>query len=205
MRELEDFEVVARALTGDERAYREIVARFERPVFSVVVRIVRDPGTAEDLTQDTFVKAFGALARFDPRHRFSSWIFKIAHNTSIDHLRHRQLATVSLDATDDTGDRALADRLEDPTAVDPEAQAQNQDLAADLEAALAELRPEYREVVVLRFQEGLAYEEIAEVLSLPLGTVKTFIHRARKDLAVRMGRRGYQPSTAGETRREANP
>ncbi|MFN7961521.1 MAG: sigma-70 family RNA polymerase sigma factor [Thermoanaerobaculia bacterium] len=203
MRELADSELVRRALEGEELAYRALVERFQRPVWSLIVRMVKDPSLAEDIAQEAFLKAFSALSRFEPEHRFSSWLFKIAHNTALDALRQQKLRqTVSLDSSEE-GETSRAERLEDESAATPEADAENRDLGRELEGALAEVRPEYREVIVLRFQEGLAYEEIAEVMSLPLGTVKTYIHRARKELAAGMRRRGYRPS--GETERGDSP
>ncbi|HEX4952132.1 MAG TPA: sigma-70 family RNA polymerase sigma factor [Thermoanaerobaculia bacterium] len=195
MRELDDSELVARALAGEERAFKEIVVRFERPIYTLILRMVRSSSLAEDLAQETFLKAYRALDRFDPGHRLSSWLFKIAHNTTIDALRRRTPDSVSLDAAGDD-ERPLAETLEDATSPSPELAAERKDLAAHLEVAMAGMRSEYREVLVLRFQEGFAYEEIAQVMGLPLGTVKTYIHRARKDLALRMSARGWGPREA---------
>lgn len=190
-----DTEVVAEALEGSEDAYHELVRRYERPVFSLVVRMVRDRPTAEDLTQEAFVKAFSNLESYDPGRKLSSWLFKIAHNATIDHLRRRRVDTVPLEASPDEGDEGTGlDRvLADPSHRGPEVAAGRTELAAALEEAVAELRPEYREIVLLRFAEGLSYQEIAEVAELPLGTVKTHIHRARKELAQALAERGWGP------------
>lgn len=181
---------MARALRGSEEAYREIVQRYERPVFSLVVRMVKDPAVAEELAQEAFLKAFRSLDSYEPGRKFSSWLFKIAHNTTLDHLRRRQLDTVPLEAESDD-DRGFGERLPDATARTPEAEAERSDLARALEAAVRRLRPEYREVVLLRFHEGLAYQEIGEVMDLPLGTVKTYIFRARKELAEILAEMGW--------------
>ncbi len=190
--DLDDSQLVDRALAGAEEAYREIVRRFERPVYGLIMRLVRDAGVAEDLAQESFLKAFGALPRYDRQHKMASWLFKIAHNTSIDWMRRRGVATVSLAAAEE-GEPDYAERLPDPGAETPEHAAQRADLGRALERAMATLRPDYREVMVLRFREGLAYEEIAEVMSLPLGTVKTHIHRARKELATVLQAAGWAP------------
>src|SRR3954464_9144577 len=97
--DLSDAEVVAHARKGSERAHRELLARYERPVFSLIFRMVRDRETAEDLAQDTFIKVLNNIDRYRPEFKLSSWLFKIANNVTIDHLRRRQLATVSLDGS----------------------------------------------------------------------------------------------------------
>jgi RNA polymerase sigma-70 factor (ECF subfamily) len=150
---------------------------------------------AEDLTQDTFVKMFRALGTFDPRLRFSSWLFRIAHNTAIDYLRQRHLPTVAPVLDDDDEARDPVASIADIAAVSPERAASNRELAAALDAAIDRLRPEYRSAIVLRHQEGLEYDEIAQVLDLPLGTVKTYLHRARRELARHVAAAGFGPET----------
>jgi len=170
------------------------VERFQRPVFTLIARMVGEPATAEDLAQETFLKAFRRLATYDRERRFSSWLFKIAHNTTLDHLRRRGPETVPLERPeDDEGGGGLAAVLADESLRSPEAAAQRGDLAAALGAAVGALRPEYREIVLLRYQEGLAYQEIAEVAGLPLGTVKTHLHRARRELMAALGAAGWGP------------
>ena len=199
-----DAELVASARGGSEAAFGEIVHRYQRPVLSLLLRMLRDAALAEDLTQETFVRAWRALATYDPTRRFASWLFKIAHNAAIDPLRRRQPAVLALQVESD-GRLDLLDTL--AAAVETPAEAvSRRDLASALEGALAALRPEYRAVILLRFREGLAYEDLAEVLELPLGTVKTHIHRARKEMAAWLQARGYGRGSpggpaGGETRR----
>jgi len=165
------------------------VLRYQRPVYGLIVRMVRERELAEDLGQEVFLKAFRALGSYDPQRKFSSWLFKIAHNSTIDHLRRTELDTVPLEAeTED--DRGLVAVLEDPTAVTPEQRLLGSDLGVALAEAIHELRPIYREVILLRHREGLSYQEIAEVTGASLGTVKTNLHRARRDLALRLRARG---------------
>ncbi len=190
-----DAKLVERALAGSEDAFADLLRRYERPVFGLVLRMVRDPATAEDLAQEAFLKAFGALASFDRRRKFSSWLFKIAHNATIDHLRRREPSTVPLETAGDELDPLQ--RLPDAEAPDPEREMTRRRLERTLEDALGSLREEYRAVIVLRHQEGLAYEEIAEICALPIGTVKTHLHRARKALAKRMGELGWGPGKGG--------
>ena len=180
-----DQDVVVWARDGHEMAYRELLHRYERPVFSVVFRMVRDRELAEDLTQDTFVKVLNALDRYNPDYKFSSWIFKIANNATIDHLRRKELDTLSLDGSPQatTQDQVEATALQiGASGESPLDELQARELGGQIEHAISALRPEYRSCIILRHVEGRPYEEIAEILDLPLGTVKTYIHRARLEL-----------------------
>jgi RNA polymerase sigma-70 factor (ECF subfamily) len=151
--------------------------------------MVRERELAEDLAQEVFLKAYRALGSFDPARKFSSWLFKIAHNTTIDHLRKTELPTVPLEA-ETPEDRGLAQVLEDTSTVTPEHRLLGTDLGVALVESIQELRPAYREVILLRHRENLSYQEIVEVTGASLGTVKTNLHRARKDLAERLRARG---------------
>ena len=191
-----DAELVASTLKGSQEAFRELVVRFERPVYSLVVRMVQDPGVAEDLAQEVFFKAYRRLDTYDPVRKFSSWLFKIAHNTTIDYLRRHAPETVPLEADSKDDDRgSLASVLADSATEDPAAAAERRDMARSLERAIARLRPEYRELVVLFYVEGASYQDLCEATGLPLGTVKTNLHRARKELAQEMAGQGWRPET----------
>lgn len=192
-----DPELAASALAGSEDAFRELVRRFERPVYSLIVRMVQDPMLAEDLAQEVFVKAYRRLDTYDPERKLSSWLFKIAHNTTIDHLRRGTPETVPLEAEKDDERGGLASVLPDESVESPSAQAERKDLARALEKAIGTLRPEYREAVVMFYAGGASYQEICEVTGLPMGTVKTNLHRARKQLAEQMIAMGWKPG--GET------
>jgi RNA polymerase sigma-70 factor (ECF subfamily) len=147
--------------------------------------MVRDRETAEDLAQDSFIKVLNHIDRYRPEFKLSSWLFKIANNVAIDYLRRRQLDTVSLDGSPHAATQAeieatsieVAARQE--TALD---ELEARELGSAIEHAIASLRPEYRSCILLRHVEGRSYEEIAATLDLPLGTVKTYIHRARHQL-----------------------
>lgn len=183
--ELTDQEVIARALEGREAAYRELIGRYERPVFSLIYRLVRDRERAEDLAQDTFIKVLNHLERYDPTYKFSSWIFKIAHNTALDHLRRKNPVTLSLDGSPHARTAAEVEATTlTPASGDenPEEYTASKELGEEIERAIGLLRPEYRTAIVLCHVEGRPYEEIAQIMDVPLGTVKTFIHRARKEL-----------------------
>ena len=180
-----DQEVVVLARAGRDAAYRELIRRYERPVFSLIYRMVRDRELAEDLAQETFVKALNAIESYRPEFKFSSWIFKIANNAAIDQLRRRELNTLSLDGSPnaETADAVEATALQISDHKEtPLDELEARELGGAIEVAIARLRPEYRACILLRHVEGRPYEEIAEMLSLPLGTVKTYIHRARNEL-----------------------
>jgi RNA polymerase sigma-70 factor (ECF subfamily) len=187
---LPDAEVVAHARTGSERAYRELLARYERPVFSLIFRMVRDRETAEDLSQETFIKVLNNLDRYSPEFKFSSWLFKIANNLTIDHLRRRRVDTISIEGAPDavTSESAKATSIAVVSADEsPLAELESRELGSAIEQAIGKLRPEYRACIMLRHVEDKSYEEIAEIVKLPLGTVKTYIHRARHELRAALG------------------
>ncbi|MDH5283616.1 MAG: sigma-70 family RNA polymerase sigma factor [Gemmatimonadota bacterium] len=182
---LSDQEVVLQARDGLEAAYRELIRRYERPIFSLIYRMVRDRALAEDLSQETFIKALNAIESYRPEYKFSSWIFKIANNAAIDQIRRRELNTLSLDGSPHatTPDEIEATALQvSARGLSPLEALESQELGGMIEKAIGRLRPEYRACILLRHVEGLAYEEIAELMNLPLGTVKTYIHRARNEL-----------------------
>jgi RNA polymerase sigma-70 factor (ECF subfamily) len=180
-----DQQIVAWAQDGDEPAFRELVRRYQRPVFSLIYRMVRDREIAEDLAQETFIRVLNAIDSYRPEHKFSSWIFKIANNAAIDHLRRREPDLLSLegapDATSAERQEATALQVRDRTE-SPLEELEARELGSHIERAIGRLRPEYRACILLRHVEGRPYEEIAGILGLPLGTVKTYIHRARAEL-----------------------
>jgi RNA polymerase sigma-70 factor, ECF subfamily len=180
-----DHELVSRAQQGSEKAYRELLGRYQRPVFSIIYRMIRDREQAEDLAQETFVRVFNHIDRYDPRYKFSSWIFKIATNLTIDWIRRKELNTVSIDGSRNA---VTPDQIEATSITiaspdeNPEELLEAKQLGEEIEEAIGKLRPEYRAAILLRHVEGREYQEIAEILALPLGTVKTYIHRGRNEL-----------------------
>ena len=185
LQNLPDADVVALAQEGRELAYRELIRRYERPVFSLVFRMVRDRATAEDLSQETFIKVLNNIDKYVPEFKFSSWLFKIANNLAIDHLRRRRVPTVSMDGAPDATTAAQLEATSFELSSHGESaleELEAKELGTAIERAIAALRPEYRSCIMLRHVEGRSYEEIAATLDLPLGTVKTYIHRARNEL-----------------------
>jgi RNA polymerase sigma-70 factor (ECF subfamily) len=190
IRNLPDADLVSLAQEGKEAAYRELIRRYERPVFSLIFRMVRDREIAEDLAQDTFIKVLNHIDRYRPEFKLSSWLFKIANNVAIDHLRKRQLETVSIDGSPHAASAAEVEATQMDVAARQETaleEMEAKEIGKAIEGAIESLRPEYRSCIMLRHVEGRSYEEIAAMLDLPLGTVKTYIHRARHQLREALG------------------
>ena len=186
----DDRTLALQAARGREKAFRELLNRYERPVFSLIYRMVRDRSLAEDLAQDAFIRAFNAIGSYNPGYKFSSWMFKIAHNLTIDHLRKRRLDTISIHGSPNAvtpDEQARTSLVLESSEERPDAYVENLELGSQIEAAIGRLRPEYRAVTLLRHVEGYSYQEIADILEIPLGTVKTYIHRARLELKAALG------------------
>jgi len=184
--DLSDEALVARILQGEEGLFGELVARYQGRVVSHLIRVVGRREEALDLAQEVFLKVFQALSRFNSAYRFSTWIFRIASNAGIDFLRKRRIKTVSLDAPpagaeEEEGPRQVASAEPDPHNV-----LRNLERRSRIDAEIAALPPEFRELISLRHFAGLSYEEIAETKKLPLGTVKNKLFRARAVLRERL-------------------
>lgn len=184
---VDEADLIRRCLAGDERAYRDLVERFERPVFSLALRMVRRVEDAEDLTQETFVRMFRALDRYDPTRPFPAWLFTIATRLCIDHLRRKRLAPISLTQVGPEDDEEYTIEVADP-GLGPELTTSHAEEERRTRDLIDSLPPHYRIVVLLRHQQDLSYDEIAEALHLPLGTVKARIHRAREILKQRIAK-----------------
>jgi RNA polymerase sigma-70 factor (ECF subfamily) len=171
-----DESLVALAVEGDQAAFARLVRRYQRRLTAFLAQLVGDLELARELSQETFIRAWSALDRFDPRYKFSTWLFRIGHNLGIDHLRRRRITTVPLVREDADGEEvevAVADVGKDPLE-----HFENRELARELRGAINGLRPEYRELVLLRHFAGLSYQEIADFKSMPIGTVKNKLFRA---------------------------
>lgn len=186
-----DAELARQALAGSHDAFSALVRKYASAAINVAARLVHDRALAEELAQEAFVKAFTRLGTYDQERRFSSWFFQILHNVSVDYLRRRRVDSVSLDALISAG---YAGPTDENQASSPETEAERRALAAALTDALSGVRWEFREAIILRYQQGLSVGEIAEILEVPEGTVKTYLHRARKELAVSLSAAGWGPS-----------
>ncbi|MFI5371206.1 MAG: RNA polymerase sigma factor [Candidatus Eisenbacteria bacterium] len=186
--------IVRRCLAGDEKAYRELVELYQGQVYSVVLRMVRRREDAEDLTQETFVRMFRALDRYDTQRPFAAWLFTIASRLAIDHIRRRRVVPVPLTQREAGSNEEYDIDIPDPGPTPDEVTSRSEE-EHRTEELIRSLPPHYRIVVMLRHQRDQSYEEIAEALHLPLGTVKARIHRARELLKVKLERmeRGETP------------
>lgn len=185
--EASDQELVACARQGCEEAYRELVHRYQRPVLALIYRIVRHRERAQDLTQETFAKAFSALDRYRPERRFAPCILRIANNTAVDYLRCKRLDSWGSPYTVTPGQidaRAIQVTMPSET---PTPRPDTRQAAAALERAICRVRREYRRCIMLRYVEERSYDDIAEILNLPVGTVGTYLHRGRKELRRMLG------------------
>jgi RNA polymerase sigma-70 factor (ECF subfamily) len=170
-------ELVSRCLSGDTHAVVELVDRFRGQVFGLCLRMLRHREDAEDMTQEAFVRAIRNLGRWDPQREFTPWLLAIAGNrcrTLMAARMRRPPGSIPVEA--------LADRTPDPWG--------ERSLCEEVQRALAGLRDEYRTAFLLFHEQELSYQEIAAALNCPLGTVKTWVHRARRDLARELIRRG---------------
>jgi RNA polymerase sigma-70 factor, ECF subfamily len=196
---LTDADLVRQALAGSQPACRELVARYASPVLTFVGRMVQNRALAEDLTQDTLLRAFQRLSTYDPQRKFLNWLLQIAHNVTVDHLRKKRRDAVSLDALLEEGHPGAVD---DADRSSPAVQAERTALASSVDQALTRIRPEHRAAILLHYQEGLSVAEVSGILGVPIPTVKTYLHRGRKALAVTLSAQGWGPV---ETLRRAGP
>jgi len=176
-----DAPLVARALAGEQKAYADLMARHRGPLYNLLYNMVHNREETEDLLQEAFMKAFAALHTFNKEFAFSTWLYKIAINTTIDHLRKKKLQTYSLDKPIQSREGELKREY-----ADVHATTDNELLSTEksslIAQAIAELPDHYREAIILRHTEEKSYEEIAEITGVPLGTVKARIFRAREML-----------------------
>ncbi len=171
--------LVTSALAGDQKAYKALFDMYRQAIFHIAVKIVRNPEEANDLVQETFIKAFGSLKTYDCHYRFSTWLYKIAANCSIDFLRKRKIDALSLDRPIETKDGEVQMEVPD-NSFNPEQDLREKERGVGIEEAIESLPDKYREVIIMRHKEDRSYEEIASQLHVPVGTVKARIFRARE-------------------------
>ena len=180
-----DGDLVLTALAGRESGFEELVRRYQRPIAAYVYRMVGDYDAALDLTQEVFIKVYNSLSRYRCEFKFSTWIYKIAHNAAIDHLR-RHSVREQLSKTSDERSDVIVERR----GLTPEQESERKERCSEIESVVQLLPETYRELIVLRHSHDLSYDEIAEVTGLPLGTVKNRLFRAREAMRDELIQRG---------------
>ncbi|MBX7093400.1 MAG: sigma-70 family RNA polymerase sigma factor [Flavobacteriales bacterium] len=174
-----DYQLVLKAREGEQAAFAELMDRYRDSIYFMLLKMVNNKDDADDLTIEAFGKAFNRLDLYTPNFAFSTWLFKIASNNCIDFIRKKKKNTLSIDSaiSGDDGDEMYIDLKSD--ALDPEETAIKQQKEKLMRDVVQKLKPRYRQLIEMRYFQQLAYEEIAEQLDLPLGTVKAQLFRAR--------------------------
>lgn len=185
---LTDIELIASAIRGREDGFEELVRRYQRQITNYVFRMLNDYDASLDVTQEVFIKVYNSLAKYSSEYKFSTWLYRIAHNAAIDHIRRRSPNQQSLES--ENGDGAFQLQLEstDPT---PEQERERSEWRNEIAAVVKCLPAAYRELILLRHSQDLSYDEIAEITGLPLGTVKNRLFRAREMMREIFIERGF--------------
>lgn len=177
VRLVSDAELVSTAIGGREASFEELVRRYQRPIVSYVYRMLNDYDNSLDVTQEVFIKVYNSLDRYSCDYKFSTWLYRIAHNAAIDHLRRNSMNSQSIET--DNGDGTYQLQIESPNPT-PEQDRERSEWRAEIESVVKELPAAYRDLILLRHSRDLSYDEIAEITDLPLGTVKNRLFRARE-------------------------
>lgn len=178
-----DLKLVDAAIAGDQMAYAELMDRYRESIYFMMLKMVKNTDDAEDLTIEAFGKAFNRLSQYSPSFAFSTWLFKIASNNCIDFIRKKRVQVTSMDSgiKTDEGEIVFYDARSNTR--DPEETVMHKQKVMHMRELVSRLKPRYRILIEKRYFEELSYEEIAEELNLPLGTVKAQLFRARDFLA----------------------
>ncbi len=177
---LVDYKIVKRAIAGDEKAYGELFKRYKDSVYFMILKMVNNRADAEDLTFEAFEKAFGSLNFYSPQFAFSTWLFKIASNNTIDFIRKKRAKLVSLEYDDINQDERGYIYSIPADVLTPEEEIVRMQRVSFLRKQVAMLKGRYRRLIELRYFDEYSYDEIADVLGIPLGTVKAQLFRARE-------------------------
>lgn len=175
----DDFVVIKRILDGDTRAFQILQKKYKRIVSSLIRRMIHNEDDVDDLTQETFIKAYSALSSFQFGYTFSSWIYRIASNNCIDFLRKKRFATISLSQPLEGSDDDQFFEIKD-ISYQPDRRYMAEENRKYLMEAIENLPENYKDIIKLRHEQDMDYKEISEKLNIPLGTVKAHLFRARK-------------------------
>lgn len=182
-----DAELIQGAISGTEESFEELVQRYQRPIISYVYRFLNDYDASLDVTQEVFIKVYNSLERYSSEYKFSTWLYRIAHNAAIDHIRRNSKREQSLESENQEGTYQMQLESVRPT---PEEDRERSEWRSEIESVVKCLPTAYRELIVLRHGKDLSYVEIADVTDLPLGTVKNRLFRAREMMREMLIERG---------------
>jgi len=182
-----DADLIAGAINGAEHSFEELVQRYQRPIISYVYRFLNDYDASLDVTQEVFIKVYNSLERYSSEYKFSTWLYRIAHNAAIDHIRRHSKKEQSLESENQEGTYQMQLESSRPT---PEDDRERSEWRTEIETVVKCLPTAYRELIVLRHGKDLSYVEIAEITALPLGTVKNRLFRAREMMREMLIERG---------------
>ena len=177
VRELSDGDIIAGTVAGRLDGFEELVRRYQRPITGYVFRMVGDYESALDVMQEVFIKVYNSLHKYSSEYKFSTWLYRIAHNAAVDHLRRNSITPQSLEA--ENADGSFQIQIES-RASSPEQDRERSEWRTEIDSVVRTLPPAYRDLIMLRHGQDLSYDEIAEVTGLPLGTVKNRLFRARE-------------------------
>lgn len=188
IRSLTDGELIINALEGRSDNFEELVRRYQRPIISYVLRMLGDYDLSMDVTQEVFIKVYNSLAKYSPEYKFSTWLYRIAHNAAVDHLRRNSVTPQSLEAENADGSYQIQIESRGSS---PEQDRELSEWRTEIDSVVKCLPPAYRDLILLRHGRDLSYDEIADVTGLPLGTVKNRLFRAREMMREIFIERGF--------------
>ena len=185
---LTDGELIVSAMTGRSESFEELVHRYQKPITGYVFRMLGDYEASLDVTQEVFIKVYNSLSKYSDEYKFSTWLYRIAHNAAIDHMRRNSITPQSIEVENPDGTYQLQIESRNPS---PEQDHERSEWRNEIDAVVRCLPAAYRDLIILRHSRDLSYDEIAEVTALPLGTVKNRLFRAREMMRAIFIDRGF--------------
>ena len=187
-KDISDLELITSAIGGRESGFEGLVRRYQRPITGYIYRMLGDYEASLDVSQEVFIKVYNSLSRYSSEYKFSTWLYRIAHNAAIDHMRRNSISPQSLETENPDGTYELQIECPKPT---PEQDRERSEWRTEIDNVVKRLPAAYRELILLRHSQDLSYDEIAEVTGLPLGTVKNRLFRAREMMREIFVERGF--------------
>jgi RNA polymerase sigma-70 factor (ECF subfamily) len=188
IRGLTDCDLIAGAINGRTEGFEELVRRYQRPITGYVFRMLGDYEASLDVTQEVFIKVHNSLSKYSSEYKFSTWLYRIAHNAAVDHMRRNSVTPQSLEAENADGTFQMQIESRGPS---PEDDRERSEWRSEIESVVKCLPTAYRDLILLRHARELSYDEIADVTGLPLGTVKNRLFRAREMMREIFFERGF--------------